>query len=139
VFALSHVPAVYELALASEALHALQHVLFIAAAVLMWMPVLSPLPEVPRYPDLGQLLYLFLQSIPASLVGALLSGASGAYYATYTLAPRIVGLSPLEDQQVGGLLMWVGSGLYFLLAIGVVFFVWASREEAANRRPVGAH
>jgi putative membrane protein len=139
VFALSHVPAVYELALASEPLHALEHVVFLGTAILMWMPVLSPLPEVPRYPDLGQMLYLFLQSVPASLVGALLAGAGAAYYATYVMAPRIVGLSPLEDQQVGGLIMWVGSGLYFLVAIGVVFFLWASREEAANRRPLGAH
>jgi putative membrane protein len=139
VFALSHVPAVYEFALASRPLHALEHVIFLVTAILMWMPVLSPLPEVPRYPDLGQVLYLFLMSVPASLVGALLAGASGAYYATYVLAPRITGLSPLEDQQAGGLLMWVGGGLYFLLAMGVVFFLWASREESANRRPIGAH
>jgi len=139
VFALSHVPSVYELALSNVAVHALQHLIFLATAILMWMPVLSTLPEVARYPDLGQVLYLFLQSVPASLVGALLSGAASAYYATYVTAPRILGLSPLEDQQIGGLMMWVGTGLYFLLAIGVVFFVWASREEAANRRPMGVH
>jgi putative membrane protein len=139
VFALSHVPALYELFLATPPLHALEHLIFLATAILMWMPVLSPLPEVPRYPDLGQVLYLFLQSVPASLVGALLSGAGSAYYATYVTAPRVLGLTPLEDQQVGGLMMWVGSGLYFLLAMGVVFFVWASREEAENRRPIGVH
>jgi len=44
-------------------------------------------------------------------------------------------LSALEDQQLGGLLMWVGGGLYFLIATGVVFFAWAAREEAADRRP----
>lgn len=138
-FALAHVPAFYELTLANEPLHAVEHLVFIGTAMLMWMPVLSPVPEIsPPYPPLGQVMYLFLQTVPASLLGALLAATSSAYYSTYLLAPRIVGLSPLEDQQLGGLLMWVGGGLFFLLATGVVFFAWASREEAANRRPLGA-
>jgi putative membrane protein len=137
VFAVSHVPAIYELTLSNEALHASAHLIFLATAVLMWLPVLSPLKAFPPYPPLGQVLYLFLQTVPASLVGALLASTSTAYYATYLNAPRIVALTPVEDQQWGGLLMWVGSGFYFLIATAVVFFLWASREEAANRRPLG--
>jgi len=140
IFALAHVPAFYELTLANEPLHAFEHLVFLGTAMLMWMPVLSPAPDIaPPYPALGQVLYLFLQTVPASLVGALLSATGSAYYPTYVLAPRISPLSPLEDQQLGGLIMWVGSGVYFLIASGIVFFVWASREEAANRRPVGVH
>ncbi len=140
VFSLAHVPSFYELTLSNEALHALEHLVFVGTAMLMWMPVLSPAPDIAaRYPALGQVLYLFLQTVPASLLGALLSSTASAYYRTYVLAPRITSLSPLEDQQLGGLIMWVGSGLYFLIATGVVFFVWASREEAANRRPLGVH
>lgn len=135
IFALAHLSSVYELTLASEPLHALEHVVFIGTAMLMWMPVLSPVPDISRpYPPLGQVLYLFVQTIPASLVGALLTATGTAYYATYATAPRITALSAVEDQQLGGLLMWVGGGLYFLLATGVVFFVWASREEASDRR-----
>jgi len=137
IFAVSHVPAIYELALSNEGLHASEHLIFLATALLLWVPVLSPLREFPPYPALGQVLYLFLQTVPASLVGALLASTSIAYYATYINAPRIVPLSPLEDQQLGGLFMWVGSGFYFLIATAVVFFLWASREEEANRRPVG--
>jgi len=138
VFALAHIPGVYETALAQEPLHAAEHLLFLATAVLMWLPVLSPLEDIPPYPPLGQVLYLFLQTVPASLVGALLTHASNPYYTTYVLAPRVLALNPLEDQQLGGLIMWVGSSVYFLLATAVVFFAWANREEAANRRPVGA-
>ena len=137
VFTLAHIPSLYELTLASEPLHAAEHIVFVATAMLMWMPVLSPVPDIaPPYPPLGQVLYLFLQTVPASLLGALLSATGSAYYVTYVQAPRITSLSPLEDQQLGGLIMWVGSGLYFLIATGVVFFAWASQEEAANRRPV---
>ena len=136
VFALAHIPSFYELTLNNEPLHAAEHLVFIATAMLMWMPVLSPVPDISApYPALGQVLYLFLQTIPATLVGVLLSAAGSAYYPTYVLAPRITGLSPLEDQQFGGLLIWVGGGLYYLIATGVVFFAWAAREEAANRRP----
>ncbi|MBV9326627.1 MAG: cytochrome c oxidase assembly protein [Chloroflexi bacterium] len=136
IFSLAHLSSVYELTLASEPLHALEHVIFIVTAMLMWMPVMSPVPDIaPPYPALGQVLYLFLQTIPASLVGALLAATGTAYYATYVLAPRVTALNPVEDQQLGGLLMWVGGGVYFLIATGVVFFTWASREEAADRRP----
>jgi putative membrane protein len=140
IFSLAHIPGFYELMLAVEPLHALEHLVFLATAILMWMPIMSPVPDIaPRYPEIGQVLYLFLQTVPASLVGALLSATSSPFYPTYILAPRVSSLSPLEDQQLGGLLMWVGSGIYFLIATGVVFFRWAAREEAANRRPVGVH
>jgi putative membrane protein len=139
VFSIAHVPALYELSLASEPLHAAEHLVFLVTALLMWLPILSPLPEeLPRYPGLGQVLYLFVQTIPSGLVGALLSASGTAFYATYVMAPRITGLSPREDQQLGGLIMWVGTGLYFLIASAVVFFSWASREEATNRRPLRA-
>jgi putative membrane protein len=139
VFTLAHVPAFYELTLTNEPLHAAEHLVFVGTAMLMWMPVLSPAPDiVAPYPALGQVLYLFLQTIPATLLGVLLSATTSAYYPTYLRAPRLFGLTPLEDQQLGGLLMWVGGGIYYLIATGVVFFAWASREEAANRRPVGA-
>lgn len=138
IFTLAHVPAFYELTLAVEPLHAFEHLVFIGTAMLMWMPILSPAPEiVAPYPALGQVLYLFLQTVPMSLLGALLAATGSPSYPTYALAPRVTGLSPLEDQQLGGLVMWVGSGLYFLVISGVVFFMWASREEASNRRPVG--
>jgi putative membrane protein len=139
IFALAHVPSFYELTLTNEPLHAVEHLVFLGTAMLMWMPVLSPVPAISAtYPPLGQVLYLFLQTVPASLLGALLAATGSPYYSTYVLAPRIIALSPLEDQQLGGLIMWVGGGLFFLLATGVVFFVWANREEAANRRPLGA-
>jgi putative membrane protein len=137
VFTLAHIPSFYELTLANEPLHAAEHLVFIGTAMLMWMPVVSPVPDIaPRYPPLGQVLYLFLQTVPASLLGALLAATASAYYPTYIQAPRITSLGPLEDQQLGGLIMWVGSGLYFLIATGVVFFAWSSQEEAANRRPI---
>ena len=117
VFSLAHVPSFYELTLGNEVLHALEHLVFLGTAMLMWMPVLSPAPDIAaRYPALGQVMYLFLQTVPASLLGALLSSTSSAYYPTYIMAPRITSLSALEDQQLGGLIMWVPAGAVYAAA-----------------------
>src|SRR6266705_4015539 len=100
-----HVPSLYEAALRHHNLHILQHVVFLTTAVIMWWPVLSPVPELPRIPHLLQLLYLFLLGIPMSLTGALITLSDAVLYPFYAAAPvpRVGGLSPLEDQQIGGL------------------------------------
>jgi len=120
----------YEAALRHHPLHIVQHLVFLATAVLMWWPVLSPVPEVPRLHYAGQLLYLFLLGIPMSVVGALITLADQVLYPFYAAAPRVFGLPPLADQQIGGLMMWVPGGLVFWLAMTVVWFRWAASENA---------
>jgi putative membrane protein len=99
-------------------------------AVLMWWPILSPMAELPRISPPLQILYVFLQMIPGSAVGALITLSERPLYRTYAEAPRVVDISPLMDQQIGGALMWVGGSAYFLALATVIFFVWAHREEA---------
>lgn len=130
VFALSHLPALYDLSLENHSFHIVEHLVFLATSVLMWWPILSPLPELPRLAYPLQMLYLFLQTIPGSAVGSLIALAEAPLYAVYAQAPRVWGISALVDQQVGGLLMWVGGAAYFLVAATVVFFIWAHRENA---------
>src|SRR2546425_4879711 len=62
-----HAPALYEAALRNHNLHIVQHLIFLTTAVVMWWPVLSPVPELPRIPHLLQMLYLFLLGIPMSI------------------------------------------------------------------------
>jgi putative membrane protein len=124
-----HMPVFYEAAMRHHGLHIVQHLVFIATAVVMWWPVLSPMPELPRASYPGQLLYLFLLGIPMSIVGALITLADTPLYPFYVAAPRVWGLSPLDDQQIGGLIMWVPGGLVFWLAMTVVWFRWARQEE----------
>ncbi|HEX9439894.1 MAG TPA: cytochrome c oxidase assembly protein, partial [Roseiflexaceae bacterium] len=129
VFGVSHVPRLYDLILGDHPLHIVEHLVFLASAILAWWPILSPLPELPRLPYPLQVLYLFLQTIPGSIVGAMITLADDPLYAVYAAAPRVWGISPIADQQIGGLIMWVGGGTYFLIAATTVFFIWAARED----------
>ncbi|MBI1967665.1 MAG: cytochrome c oxidase assembly protein [Gemmatimonadetes bacterium] len=129
VMALWHTPQFYEAAMRNHGLHIAQHLVFLATAVLMWWPILSPVPELPRLPYPGQMLYLFLLGIPMSLVGALITLSDRVLYPFYAEAPRVWGLTPIADQQLGGLAMWIPGGLVFWLAMTVVWFRWSLREE----------
>jgi putative membrane protein len=127
VVAAWHLPPLYNLAMAHHPVHIVQHLMFMAAAVLMWWPFLSPLPELPRLAYPGQMLYCFLMSIPMSIVAIYVAMADRLLYPAYAVAPRLWGLTPMEDQQLGGLIMWIPGGLFFLGVMSVVFFKWAAR------------
>jgi putative membrane protein len=127
-----HVPSLYEAALRHHNLHILQHLVFLTTAVIMWWPVLSPVPELPRLSYPGQMLYLFLLGIPMSATGALITLSDSVLYPFYAEAPRVWAIPVLADQQIGGLLMWVPGGLLLWLAMTVVWFRWAYWEERGN-------
>ena len=132
VFAFAHLPAWFDLTLANEPLHAMEHLVFLVTALLLWWPVLSPLGASARLAYPLQLGYLFLQTLPCSAVAALITLSSSVLYQRYAEAPRLLPIAPLVDQQIGGLLMWIGGSLYFFLAMVVVFFVWAGVEEGPH-------
>ena len=129
VIAAWHVPALYNAAMENHDIHILEHLMFMAAAVLMWWPLTSQLPELPRLPYPGQMLYCFLMTLPMSVVAIYITMADTILYPFYSSAPRIMKLSPMEDQLLGGLIMWVPGGLLFMIIMSVVFYKWASHGE----------
>jgi putative membrane protein len=124
-----HLPPMYETAMAHHNVHIAQHLCFMITSVLMWWPILSPLPELPRLSYPGQMLYLFLMTIPMSLVAVCIGYADHILYPAYASAPRLWGISPLQDQLIGALIMWIPGGLFFFAIISVVFFKWQQQED----------
>jgi putative membrane protein len=124
-----HLPPFYNAAMAHHGLHIVEHLMFMASAVLMWWPLLSQLPELPRLAYPGQMLYSFLMSIPMSIVAVYIAMADHVLYPAYSAAPRVLPLSPLEDQLLGALIMWIPGGLIFMIIMTVVFFKWNARGE----------
>jgi len=128
-----HLPPLYNYALAHHNVHIVQHLMFLVAAVLMWWPVLSPLPELPRLSYPGQMLYLFLLSIPMAIVAVYIAYADTVLYPLYASAPRVWGITPMSDQLIGGLIMWIPGGLYYYAVISVVFYRWHRRGALDSR------
>src|SRR6266568_6633209 len=120
-----HLPPLYNLAMDHHGVHIVQHLMIMVAAVILWWPVLSPSPELPRAPYPVQMLYLFVVGLPMVVVSIFISMAGSVLYPYYAAAPRVwEALTPHIDQHLGGLIMWIPGGLVFLIAISVVFFRW---------------
>ncbi len=129
VIAAWHIPVLYNSAMANHNIHILEHLMFMAAAVLMWWPLLSQLPELPRLAYPGQMLYTFLMSIPMSIIAVYIAMSDHVLYPAYSAAPRVLPISPLEDQLLGALIMWIPGGIIFMIIMTVVFFKWNARGE----------
>lgn len=129
VIAIWHLPAFYNAAMENHSIHIVEHLMFMAAAVLMWWPLTSQLPELPRLSYPGQMLYCFLITLPMTVVAIYITLADRVLYPAYAAAPRVLALSPMEDQLLGGLIMWVPGGMIFVGIMTVVFFRWAARGE----------
>ncbi|MCX6023700.1 MAG: cytochrome c oxidase assembly protein [Chloroflexi bacterium] len=138
VFALWHMPEFYDAAMREHKLHAVQHLMFMSSAVILWWPIYSPLAELPRLVQPLQMLYLFLQSIPSSIIGALVTLVERPSYQWYIEAPRIFNISALDDQKLGGLIMWVPGSMIFWIFLTVVFFQWWDSTEHEERDEVPA-
>lgn len=123
-----HLPGPYEAALASHPIHIVQHLTLLATSVLGWWPVLARSRLAPPLPYAAQILYLFVFGIPMTIVAAMITGAERVLYPFYASAPRLFELTPLADQRLGGVIMWVPAGLIPLVAFTIVFFRWAAAE-----------
>jgi putative membrane protein len=124
-----HVPALYDGALRNPNIHIVEHMMFLAAGVLMWLPVVHDVPpgRVLSYP--ARMAYLFACMVSSSILGAIFTFAPAIAFPFYGDAALAFGLAPLTDQQLAGLIMWVpGSGIFFV-AILAVFAAWLNAED----------
>ena len=124
-----HLPGAYGLALEVHAWHIVQHLTLMATATIAWWPVLGRSIIAPRLPYAAQILYLFAFGLPMTMVAAMITGAERLLYPFYAAAPPLVTWSPLVDQRLGGVLMWVPAGIVPLVAFTIVFFRWAAAES----------
>lgn len=115
-----HVPALFELGMYSPRWHEFQSASFFLAGLLFWWPVIEPWPSVPKCPRLSLPLYLFLATLPCDLLSASLTFSDHVVYSTYRFTEHAWHLSPLQDQQWAGVIMWVAvTFLYLAPAVAV--------------------
>src|SRR6185295_8800853 len=104
VLLFTHWPEVVAASVGSELVHLGLHVLIVTSALVMWWPVMSPLPEMPSLPPPGQMLYLFLQSLAPTIPASFLTFGHTPLYPVYATFPRIWGIDALTDQLIAGLI-----------------------------------
>jgi len=132
VVIVTHTPVVVNAALEHALLHFAIHTLIFLSSIIVWMPLLSPLPEVPRLPPLGRMLFLFLQSVVPTIPASFLTFGAHPLYSFYDHVPRLWGISAISDMQVAGVIMKIGVGFTLWVIIAILFFRWYSAEEAPS-------
>lgn len=128
-----HIPRLYEAALYSDPIHGFEHLTLLLTSILAWWPIMGSVPEWPRLSPLQQSLYFFAMTLPGAAVGIYVTFSEAGLYRPYDTAPRVFGISVATDQQLAGLLMWVGEGMIFLLLITYTFLRWWGEQEKLER------
>ena len=112
IFSLWHMPSLYNVSVTNHLIHIVEHLVFIGAALIMWWPLVSTMPELPRLSYPLQMVYLF------------------------GMSPRLWSLTALSDQQIGAVIMKVGGGVLFMTLLIVAFYRWyKSAEEETEPEP----
>ena len=128
-----HAPALYERALRAEWMHALEHLSFVGTAMLVWWPIAYPRAARRTAYALG-LASLFVTAMQTGVLGALITLSRHVWYPVQAAATAAWGLTPMEDQTLAGLIMWVPGGLIYVAAMSVLFVKWlGGHSERAQR------
>jgi putative membrane protein len=137
----SHVPGVVNASVSNGTLHYGVHVFLVTSAILMWLPVCGPFKEM-HIGYMGQMIYLFMNSVVATVPAGWLTFAEGVVYKHYNIPWRVWGISVTDDQQIAGAIMKIG-GAVFLWGIIIVMFInkfvrtfRAENEGAYVRQPL---
>jgi cytochrome c2 len=132
-FALWHLPKPHQDALENEAVHALEHASFLLTALMFWSIVIEPSGR--RRLGYGATLVLVVTTAALSgMPGALLALAPRPLYSAYAAGAAAWGMTPMEDQQLAGLVMWVPAGFAYVAAAAVLFVKWLAAAERDMRR-----
>ena len=127
-----HAPALFQATIDDEWVHTAQHLSFLVSALLFWWAIIRGRRGWMGYG--AGVLYLFTTSVHSGALGALITFASNAWYPAYQTTTGSWGLTPLEDQQLGGLIMWIPAGLVYIAAGLALFAGWMRESERAVSR-----
>jgi cytochrome c oxidase assembly factor CtaG len=121
-----HVPAFFQATIDNDVVHTFQHTSFLGSALLFWYAVIHGKHHVSGY---GMaVLYMFTTALHSSILGALITFTKTIWYPAYEHTTQSWGLTPLEDQQLGGLIMWIPAGLVYIFA-GLLFtYAWITES-----------
>jgi putative membrane protein len=124
-----HWPEAVAAMIGNSLVHLLVHAWLFAVSLVMWLPVVSPTPSIPRASPPMQMLYLFLLSILPTVPASFLTFSHHPIYPAYGSAAEAFGISAVADQTIAGLIMKLGGGFLLWGRIAMIWFRWASDES----------
>lgn len=131
--ALTHWNGIVQLSFDSGPFHYGIHLVMFSSALLMWLPVMGPLPELRISPP-AQMIYLFLMSIIPTIPAGWLTFADNPVYPAYDTVDRLWGINVVDDQQAAGFIMKIIGGFFIWGLIAFRFFRWAAAENAVDMK-----
>ena len=126
-----HAPPLMDATLRSDLVHSLQHLSFLLSALLFWWALFY---AHGRRAYGSGVLYIFTTALHTGILGALLTFAPHPWYAPYATTTQQHGLTPLQDQQIGGLIMWVPASIVYIVAGLYLFAAWMRESDALLER-----
>jgi putative membrane protein len=127
-----HVPAAFELAMRSNLWHEFEYACFFGTGLLFWWPVIKPWPNVARSAEWSTVLYLFFATFPCDMLSAFLTFCDRVVYPCYLAGNQRFGISPLQDQEYAGALMWVCVTFIYLVPAVVITTQLLSSPGSVN-------
>ncbi|MDQ1406961.1 MAG: putative rane protein [Acidobacteriaceae bacterium] len=128
-----HIPAAFELAMRSNLWHEVEYATFFATGILFWWPVIHPWPSAAQSPRWSAVLYLFFATFPCDMLSAFLTFCDRVVYPSYLSGNQHFSISPLQDQEYAGALMWVCVTFIYLLPAVVITTHLLSHSHDPNR------
>lgn len=129
-----HIPALYDAAIDSDVVHALEHASFFTAGLALWWPLVQPVPMRRRMTGLWPFAYIGAAKAGLAGLGLYLTWTQTVVYEHYESVPRIWGLSAIEDQNAGGAMMMLEQSVVLLIAFVVLFVGMLAQSEADEQR-----
>jgi cytochrome c oxidase assembly factor CtaG len=125
-----HVPVLYELAIRSPGWHEFEHACFLITSLIFWWPAIHPWPSQSQWPRWSMVPYLLIADVLNTILSAALVFADRVLYPSYADAPRVFGLSALQDQVAAGAIMWVVGSVAFLIPAMLIAVQCLARQAA---------
>jgi putative membrane protein len=129
-----HLPVLYQAALRNELVHDFQHFTFLVAACLFWRVLLDPISRLQLSRGIS-VVYLFTTSLHATVLGVFMALAPQVWYHDYVGRTIRWNLTPLQDQQLAGLIMWMPACMIYAVMAAILFACWLRLPDPAEVQP----
>ncbi|MCH5585592.1 cytochrome c oxidase assembly protein [Shimazuella sp. AN120528] len=129
-----HVPAVFDMIMENHLYHNIAHTILLITALCMWWPVICPVEELDKVKPLHKLAYIFANGVLLTPACALIMFADATIYPMYSQVSAFSIMTPLQDQQTGGVIMKITQEVVYITAIALVFSRWFRIQRAQDEK-----